>query len=912
MDRQRQLIIIAAVCAFTLVGVAAGWFAALDGAMRDVRFSLTNRPATGEIILVEIDAEAVANTGVGVGTRGLYARAIEELFIRGARSVTLGISVSSREPDPGDAALVRTLQTHAGRVRTITTHRGESGGDLTLAFPSPLFASIAPPVYIDAVMGRDRLKGTYDTTAMHDGWVIESFATALTPSRDIRPDSFFVDYAIDYATVPRVTLSNLFDGNTAPEFFLDRDVVIGLASYAQISTQTVPRYGMLSTPAVELLAAESVRQDRMLRSMGGMPVGIIIIAGTLVFAILRPSMTLRSALLGSAAYSGVLEFVALVLQVHSGLLLETAGIHVAQAGLIIAAFWHELEQKSQSLSKASRERDAMRSMLERVVADNFDGVVVIDRNKTIRAASRLAEDLVGPGLVGKRLEEVLPAPFRHALERALDHGDAMDAVGETAIAFKDVERVIEFVVTLSDIDADESTGRVACLTFRDVTERRHDEERMSYLAQHDPLTGAASRARFLDEVGKQLIKPADRFRGVGVFLIGLSRLKTINDTLGHAHGDALLKQVVSRLDLLGPISVARLEGNAFAVLRQGLTTTEDGRAFADQLIETISRPYHLDGHQAIIGARVGMSDSDLSGSSPEAIVTHASLALSIASDQQGNCAVTFSKDMDARIKTKQDMEIALRAALSNNEFTVHYQPQVDLETGEIIGVEALTRWTHPLLGTVSPAEFIPAAEETGLILELGRWVLDTACAEVATWDKPVRLSVNVSPLQFDYGDIVGDVEAALAASGLAPNRLQVEITESLLVTETSRAATKLLALREIGVGVALDDFGTGYSSLSYLGRLPIDTIKIDQSFIRGLPQDAEASAIVRTVLMLSESLGKNVVAEGIETQDQAWLLRLAGCKIGQGYYFARPAPAAQIVALLSGAEQDKFTTRMIG
>lgn len=227
-------------------------------------------------------------------------------------------------------------------------------------------------------------------------------------------------------------------------------------------------------------------------------------------------------------------------------------------------------------------------------------------------------------------------------------------------------------------------------------------------------------------------------------------------------------------------------------------------------------------------------------------------------------------------------------------------------------MEALVRWTHPELGNISPAEFIPAAEATGLIIEIGRWVLETACKEVAGWPGDIRLSVNVSPMQFEHGDIVSDVIRAIEMSGLEPGRLDIEITESLLVAETTHVAEKLKLLRGKGIGVALDDFGTGYSSLSYLGRLPVDRIKIDQSFVRGLPEDTHATAIVRAVLMLAESLDKNVVAEGIETQDQAWLLRLAGCRTGQGYFFGRPGPAEVMVARLLAREADRMAMDKTG
>ena len=913
MARVQHLIVAAVVCATMLVAVAMGWFAALDSALHDMRFSLTSRPASGDIVFVEIDAAAMAQAGSRSRARSVYADALDSLIDAGARTVVLDVGLQSALDYFDDNALVQAMTRAAGKVRTVATETRSSASTRVLSMPMDRFAALAPPVYIDAV-GGNRRSAVYRTRIVNDGWVIESLATALSSDHSVSRPSFLIDFSIDLATIPRTTLSDVVGGSFETGLFKGRQVIVGQASYSQQSSHSVPRYGMLSTPSLQLLAAETVRQDRALSDMGRLPAIIIVLGMAVLFACLRPRMTLGSAIAGSLAYAGMLEFTALAMQVHAGMLLDTAGIHIAQVGFLAIAFWHELEARGRSLSHAARERDSMRGILTRVVADNFDGVVVVDHNKSIRAASRLAEELISPGLHGAHIGDVLPVPFREALEAALDSGRMMDAVSEVVIGCNGASRTVEFVVTLSDIDAGEvsaeSAGRVACLTFRDVTERRQVEHRLTYLAQHDPLTGAASRVKFVETIGELLATPNGRVRGVSVYLIGLSRLKTVNDTLGHAYGDALLKQVVARLELLGPISVARLEGNAFAVLREGLLDDDGGMGFAEALIAEVVRPYTLDEHGAIIGARVGMSDSDLSGSAPDALVSHAGVALSIASDQSGNRALAFSKEMDTRIKSKQDMEIALRAALAREEFSVHYQPQVDLETGEITGVEALARWTHPELGSVPPGKFIPAAEETGLIVELGRWILHAAAREVANWPRPVRLSVNVSALQFELGDIIADVRSALAQSGLPPERLQVEITESLLVTETSHVTEKLRVLRAEGVGIALDDFGTGYSSLSYLGRLPVDTIKIDQSFVRGLPGDGEASAIIRAVLMLSESLGKHVVAEGIENQDQAWLLRLAGCKTGQGYFFSRPGPAEDIVVKLLAAEHDRLSTVM--
>ena len=311
-----------------------------------------------------------------------------------------------------------------------------------------------------------------------------------------------------------------------------------------------------------------------------------------------------------------------------------------------------------------------------------------------------------------------------------------------------------------------------------------------------------------------------------------------------------------------------------------------------RLIERLVLPYVLGEHRAIIGACIGFTHTDRSGYDPEVLLSHADMALSAAKASPGNNFTRFTQDMDDRLKEKQDMEIALRQAIERDQFTITYQPQMTLEGGELVGVEALVRWEHPILGIVAPDKFIPAAEQTGQIIELGGWVLETACREVASWPFETRLAVNVSPIQFELVDVVSEVRAALRGSGLPAHRLDIEITEGIFISNAGFVTEALQRLRDLGVGIALDDFGTGYSSLSYLGRLPVDKIKIDRSFVRSLPGNAEAGAIIRAVMTLSETLNKVVIAEGIENADQAWMLRMMGCRIGQGYHFGRPRSGA--------------------
>ena len=904
-----------ALCAAIVAAGALDWLRPLENGLQSLRFSLASRPASGDIVFVEIDPEAMTGVGNASRARSLYAQVVDKLVDSGASMVVLDVNLRGTMGFFDDNALGEALTRAQGIARTTARFSTDDTAVHDLDLPLERFAALAPPVFVGNRPDRDGVVRQYQTWLTQGGWVIDSLAAAITPERRITDTAFHIDFGIDLGTVPRLLMSQLLAADDVSDVMAGKVAIVGPGSFSMQDGMLVPRYGMVPGTAIQLLAAETVRQNRMLRDWRVDPPFVLVLVSGLLFFVLRRRMPLSLATICMVIWLVLVEFSAFALFNRAGVIIHTATVHVAQITLLIAALWHELELRGRSLNRTAWERDSMRGILAQVISDNFDGVVVVDHTGTIRVASKLAEEFIGPGLRGQRAADVLDQQFLTRIDAAIGQGEAMDRVREVTILRPDGEHIVEFVVTLSSVSEREEkgmmAGRVACLTFRDVTERHRVEERLTFLAQHDPLTGAGSRVRFTETVAEILSTPMGRARGVAVILIGLSRLRTVNDTLGHAYGDELLRQVVERLNGFGAECVARLDGNSFGLLFKGLVN-EDMMVFAKTIKDSVSRPYTIGGHHAVIGASVGLSDSDLSGTVPDVLVGQAAMALSIADDSSGDALVVFAKEMDTRIKNKQDMERALRAALARGEFSVHYQPQVDLDDGEVIGVEALVRWTHPELGNISPAEFIPAAEATGLIIEIGRWVLETACKEVAGWPGDIRLSVNVSPMQFEHGDIVSDVIRAIEMSGLEPGRLDIEITESLLVAETTHVAEKLKLLRGKGIGVALDDFGTGYSSLSYLGRLPVDRIKIDQSFVRGLPEDTHATAIVRAVLMLAESLDKNVVAEGIETQDQAWLLRLAGCRTGQGYFFGRPGPAEVMVARLLAREADRMAMDKTG
>ncbi len=438
------------------------------------------------------------------------------------------------------------------------------------------------------------------------------------------------------------------------------------------------------------------------------------------------------------------------------------------------------------------------------------------------------------------------------------------------------------------------------MTVEDVTERLQAEERIVFMARHDALTGLCNRVLF-QERAEQALSQVVRMGGFALHCLDLDGFKTVNDTLGHPVGDRLLQAVAERLRGLTREgdTVARLGGDEFAIVQLAVDQARDATALAERTIAAIARPFEIDGQQIVIGTSIGIAMAPNNGGDVDSLLRNADLALYRAKAEGRRTWRFFEPEMNAFAQARRALETDLRLALAHEHLAVHYQPIVNAATGRITGFEALLRWTHPSRGPVSPAEFIAVAEDVGLIVPMGAWVLRQACREAACWPEGVRVAVNLSPVQFRSPHLVRTVTEALSEAGLAPERLELEVTELVLMQDNAAILDVMRELSAIGVQIALDDFGTGYSSLSYLCRFPFGKIKIDQSFIRDLTVRAQAAAIVRTVIDLARSLGMTTTAEGVETEDQRARLTAKGCTELQGFLFSRPCPSAEIPALLA-------------
>jgi diguanylate cyclase (GGDEF)-like protein len=455
------------------------------------------------------------------------------------------------------------------------------------------------------------------------------------------------------------------------------------------------------------------------------------------------------------------------------------------------------------------------------------------------------------------------------------------------------------------IDSEHMAGGGWVATHQDITEATQAEAQINHLARHDALTNLPNRAVFRSNL-EDALKRVPRGDAIAVLCLDLDQFKAVNDTLGHPVGDALLQEVAERLRgcVRETDTASRLGGDEFAII---LTTNVEPvgvTSLASRVIEALSAPYTIAGHKVVIGTSIGIALAPEDGDTPDQLLKNADLALYRAKSDGRGVYRFFEPGMDAKVQARRVMELDLRRALEDDEFDLFYQPLINLADRKIVAFEALLRWRHPERGLVAPGEFIPLAEEIGLIVPIGAWVLKQACAQATTWPGHIKVSVNLSPAQFKSNTLILNVVSALNTSELDPKRLELEITETVMLYDTEGTLATLTHLRELGVSISMDDFGTGYSSLSYLRKFPFDKIKIDQSFVRSLSGEEESAAIVRAVTGLGRSLGMTTTAEGVETADQLELLRKEGCMEVQGFLFSAPVPGEQIGSLLERLDRS--------
>jgi len=607
----------------------------------------------------------------------------------------------------------------------------------------------------------------------------------------------------------------------------------------------------------------------------------------------------------------------------------TAAPVVILLGLVLVVMsWRVLRTyQRQAQDAILREADTARMREQRfrsLVQNAADMILICNASGGITYQSPAAETgwgYAGSALLGRTLETLAHPDAGPVLTELLEQLHQRSGSSPSGDATRSIElqiqdgngqwRWVQLILT-NLLHEPAVAGMVA--TVRDIQERKTFEQQLTQQAFYDALTGLPNRLLFHDRLDQALVRAGRRGSQVGLLFLELDNFKLINDSLGHHVGDELLMQTAARLQccIRTEDTVARLGGDEFVIVLEHLLGEADATLVADAIATQFCRRFALDGRDVTVTASMGIALAVRGEQQADKLLRNADVAMYRAkSDGKSRCVV-FDDSMHTDSLARLELENDLRRAIAEGELRVHYQPIVSMPSGRVTEVEALVRWQHPERGLIAPGDFIPVAEQTGLIVPLGQWVLDVACRQVAEWhneftaEPPLMLSVNLSPRQFQLPHLADDVARTLRETGLAPNCLKLEITEGVLMLDVETTIATLRRLKDLGVKLAIDDFGTGYSSLSYLKQLPLDVLKIDRSFVSGLGQKPEDAAIVQTIISLAKSLSLTVTGEGIETEAQAGLLSAWGCDCGQGYFFGRPLDHAATESVLRSAERSNL------
>jgi diguanylate cyclase (GGDEF)-like protein len=557
------------------------------------------------------------------------------------------------------------------------------------------------------------------------------------------------------------------------------------------------------------------------------------------------------------------------------------------------------ERESELQAQNTRFDAALSNMSQGLVMFDADARVVICNQRYIAMYGLDADD-IRPGRTLRYLLDRRTA-------RGTFSGDPEHYIGRLCATIKAGMPTTDFVElddgrTIAIVSQPMADGGWVA-THEDVTERRRAEMKIVHMARHDALTELPNRVLLRERLSEALAH-VERGQRLAVLYVDLDQFKNVNDSLGHPVGDELLRAVAGRLRgcVAETDTICRVGGDEFCIIQTEIGDAADAERLALRIAEAIRAPYDLHGHLVVIDASIGIALAPADGTDANELIKNADMALYGAKADGRGVYKFFEADMDARMKERRTVELALRHAFDNGEFELYYQPMLNLDTGEVRCCEALLRWHHPTRGMVSPAEFIPVAEEIGLIVALGEWVIRRACADAARWPAQVSVSVNLSPTQLVNKGLLPAVLGALASSQLPPDRLELEITEAVLMQNSEVTLRVLHQLRSLGIRISMDDFGTGYSSLSYLRSFPFDKIKIDRCFIKGLGESSDAGAIVEAVAGLADSLRMTTTAEGVETREQLDLVRQLGCTDVQGFFYSPPVPVHELTKILAAEE----------
>lgn len=884
-----------------------GSFYFLDHRLAEFRMQAKSQPASGKIVLLEIDSKSLNEIGLWPWKRSIYGDIVKKAFEAGAEELAFDIDFSANSSPAEDAAFEQALEASEGPVTlAIFQQRSNAQADAAIQTNRPIeqLEMNAWMATVNVLADSDGIIRHFPYAQTIDGEAVSSLAGVLGGEQDVIPHTFIVDYGIDADAIPVYSVVDLLQGRLPQGALQNRKILVGAGAAELRDTMAVPKYGMLTGPKLQILAAENILQSR---DLGYLPSHwIYIISGVIFLPVLIIGLFKRFNTyikLGFFALLAVgIEAAALGIYLVEPTIVPTGLIisQIAATGIILTFF--DIRFKDILLSLSQRRSDNISALLQTIVEDSFSGILVItEQGRILEISHQAKENLEELGYLaekGQAFNDNLPLELTTAVRTCMASPKTFTGSRQlhTIHIEKDGEnRYFEYSITPSRISAGRDELQkdqwVATILFHDVTKARQEQIRLEFLADHDSLTGLLNETGFSNEMDEKMIAALED-KGL-IFACKPRRIEKISQSLGAEYSDLLLKQIADKLKTLKVFDVIGFGSQKqFLIAKMGASNS-DNPSLCKLIEECLDEPFSLRGHNVIAGSHIGVADFKHGGLLTEEVVKAATVALH-RGIETGDEQVIYTSDLATDVIHRRVLEREMVDALQRGEFEMHYQPQANLKDHKIIGCEALIRWQHRDLGLIRPDLFIPIMEETGMITELGRWILEQSCRDAMSWAEPITVAVNVSAVQFARSDILADIKHALAISGLPKERLHIEITESLFISDPDAIIETLNAIRAEGIKIALDDFGTGYSSLSYIHQFPLDKIKIDRAFVKDLPYSVDSLAVINAVVALARGFDMDIVAEGMETSDQAEILRIAGCHIGQGWFFGKPMPSHQL------------------
>ncbi len=921
----------------SLILVYTQWLQKWDYVIYDTHLKQWSHPAPDDIVIIAIDKQSLAKFGRWPWSRQIHARLINILHQAGSKAVALNIIFSEADQSDfqADILLADALRQHGRVVLPVLAEQDHLSARLTETLPIPMLANAAARLgHVDMELDEDGvnrhifLKAGLGTSkwpqlalAMLEVEankitqpVLEQRSPDPNPSlikRWVRDHSALLPYAGTPGHFQRISYAGVLQSNVPAETFRDKFVLVGATAAGLGDSLPTPVSGFgQAMPGVEIQAnvLDSLRRNALVQRLS-LPwqmllTAILVLSSLFLYSRLPPGGALL-VIIGLL----ILPVAISIMLLRSQLIWFPPSAALLGLGLSYPLWsWRRLVGATRLLlAQKERAQVTLHSIGDAVIATDAEGVV-----EYINPAAESLTGWTGEEAQGRSINTLFHVineqnreDISYPVSRCLQLGRSIAYPDHSAVVNRNERDERAIRATASPIRNQKGEVLGAVIVFNDVTETRRMAQQMEYQATHDALTTLPNRVLLQVQLQGATERALRSGLQLVLLFVDLDRFKSINDGLGHSAGDALLKAAGMRLkDCSRKIDmVARFGGDEFVIVLENIHHETQITSIANKVCKALEKPYMIEGRECFITASIGISLFPKDGQDAEALLKNADAAMYQAKEKGRNNAQYYSQEMNTHAKKRLLLEHALRHAMELNQLVLHYQPQVDLSTGKVMGVEALLRWQHPHLGLIAPAEFISLAEEIGLIVPIGEWVMQTATTQAKAWHNEglpqLRVAVNLSPRQFIEHGISNMIADVLERSKLEPCYLELEITENLIMKDLENSVATLQVLKSMGVQLAIDDFGTGYSSLSYLKRFPIDRLKIDQSFVRDIATNPDDAAITLAIIAMAHSMKLKVIAEGVETEAQFDYLKSHACDEMQGYYFSQPLPAEKIATLLN-------------